>query len=210
MIPREEIMKAFGELGFRLGPIVESEWLSFSYEGNKYMYLSDNEEEEYLNISIPFIYELKDDNFNKFVKLEEWINYAFKCVKTSKRGNNLWLLYERKLQDGEDLKLVISHMIMSLDYVLYESQNFIEELEIKNENEDANYNHDNQHDYAGMIDEPEMTDESEEIDEPVWPELISDNNEEQNSEKSVLGNLKEKLSRFIKKSQQIKRQVNNY
>lgn len=201
MIPREKIIEAFEELGFHLGQIVESEWLGFSFEGNKYMYLSDNEEEEYLSISIPYIYELKDDNFNKFVKLEEWINYASKCVKASNRDNSLWLFYERKLLNEEDLKLVISHMVMSLDYVLYTAHRFIEDLETEDENEDenANYNQNNQSDYAEMINEPEMTDISEKIDDSLWPDLISDNNEEQNLEKTVLGNLKEKLSLFIKR-----------
>lgn len=147
-------MEAFEELGFQLGQIVEMEWLGFSFEGNKYMYLSDGEEEEYLRISIPYIYELKDDNMNKFVELEEWINSTSICVKACRKGNNLWLFYERKLFGEEDLKLVISHMIMSLDYSLFTAHRYIEEIEMKNEN-------DNQYDqpeYAKMISEPRGSD----------------------------------------------------
>lgn len=173
---KEKIMKAFQELGFQLKEVEETEYYGFSYEGNNYMYLYNSEDEQFLSISIPGIYELNDENAGTFVALEEMLNSTPKYVKTYKVGDSLWLFYERELLGEEDLKLVISRMILHLDAALFTARKFIATMEMENKNETANDGNDEQSEYAEVIEEQEE------------PKSTSDN-EKQESENTVLGNL---------------------
>ncbi len=181
---KEKIMKAFQELGFQLEQIEETKWYGFSYEGNNYMYFYNSEDEEFLSISIPGIFELKDDNINTFIVLEELLNSTPKYVKAYKMKNSLWLFYERELLGEEDLKLVISHMVNHLDAALFTARKFIATMELKNET--ANDDNDEQPEYVEVINEQEKQ------------ESMS-GNEKQESENTVLGNLMKRLSGIMKR-----------
>lgn len=181
---KEKIMEAFQELGFQLEQIEETEWYGFSYEGNNYMYFYNSEDAEFLSISIPGIFELKDDNINTFIVLEELLNSTPKYVKAYKMKDSLWLFYERELLGEEDLKLVISHMIKHLDAALFTARKFIATMKL--ENETVNDEHDEQPEYVEVIDEQKKTDSQS-------------NNEKQESKKTTLGNLMKRLSGIMKR-----------
>lgn len=180
---KEKIIEAFQELGFQLQEVEETEYYSFCYEGNNYMYLYNSEDEEFLSISIPGIFDLKDDNASIFVALEEMLNSTPKYVKTYKLSDSLWLFYERELLGGEDLKLVISRMIMHLDAALFTARKFLATIEMEDENETVNDEHYEQPKYTEVLEEQNST---------------SDNKKEE-SENTVLGNLMKRLSGMIKR-----------
>lgn len=169
-------MEAFQELGFQLKEVEETEYYGFSYEGNNYMYLYNSEDEEFLSISIPGIYELNDDNASIFVALEEMLNSVPKYVKAYKLGESLWLFYERELLGEKDLKLVISRMILHLDSALFTARKFIATMEMEYENEMINDESDEQPEYTEVIEEQEESNSTSD-------------NEKQKSENTVLGNL---------------------
>ena len=110
---KEKILAAFENLGFNLEDI-ESLGFSFNYEGINYLYMYNEDDENFLNISVPSISDLEKDNKEKYEELKEKINSTLKYVKAYTLGDSLWIFYERDLLGNEDLEEVIRHMILHL------------------------------------------------------------------------------------------------
>lgn len=110
---KEKILAAFENLGFNLED-TESLGFSFNYEGINYLYMYNEDDESFLNISVPGIYDLEEDNKENYDALKEKINSTLKYVKAYTLGKGLWLFYERNLLGNEDLEEVIRHMILHL------------------------------------------------------------------------------------------------
>lgn len=115
---KEKILEAMKELGF-ITEEAEGLGYSFSYEGLNYLYLPVDEDEEFLNISIPGFCDVDENNPEATNALVNKINSTLKYVKTYVFGDSLWLFYERELIGDEDLKQVLSHMIVRLDSSLF-------------------------------------------------------------------------------------------
>ena len=61
---KEKILAAFENLGFNLED-TDSLGYSFNYEGINYLYMYNEDDEDFLNISVPGIYDLEEDNKEK-------------------------------------------------------------------------------------------------------------------------------------------------
>ena len=124
----EKILAAFENLGFNLEDI-ESLGFSFNYEGINYLYMYNEDDENFLNISVPSIYDLEKDNKEKCEELKEKINSTLKYVKAYTLGDSLWIFYERDLLGNEDLEEVIRHMILHLAAALMFARDSIEKID---------------------------------------------------------------------------------
>ena len=109
----EQMMNVFATLGFQLEEM-EGFGYGFQYEGINYLFMP-NDDEDFLNISIPAILEINDDNIHTALMLMDKINSARKYVKANKLGGSLWLFYERELFGGEDLEKLVARMILHLE-----------------------------------------------------------------------------------------------
>lgn len=58
---KEKILEAFDNLGFNLEDN-ESLGYHFYYEGINFLYMYNEDDEDFLNIAVPGIYDLEDDN----------------------------------------------------------------------------------------------------------------------------------------------------
>lgn len=125
---KEKILAAFENLGFNLEDI-ESLGFSFNYEGINYLYMYNEDDENFLNISVPGIYDLEEDNKENYDALKEKINSTLKYVKAYTLGKGLWLFYERDLLGNEDLEEVIRHMILHLAAALMFARDSIEKID---------------------------------------------------------------------------------
>ena len=125
---KEKILAAFENLGFNLEDI-ESLGFSFNYEGINYLYMYNEDDENFLNISVPSIYDLEKDNKEKNEELKEKINSTLKYVKAYTLGDSLWIFYERDLLGNEDLEEVIRHMILHLAAALMFARDSIEKID---------------------------------------------------------------------------------
>lgn len=125
---KEKILAAFENLGFNLEDI-ESLGFSFNYEGINYLYMYNEDDENFLNISVPSIYDLEKDNTEKYEELKEKINSTLKYVKAYTLGDSLWIFYERDLLGNEDLEEVIRHMILHLAAALMFARDSIEKID---------------------------------------------------------------------------------
>ena len=134
---KEKIMEAFAQLGFNLTE-VENLGYAFSYEGINYLYLNSDDDEEFLNISVPGIYEVDEENATTYLAVCEKINSLRKYVKAYTFGDSLWIFYERALIGDENLEEVIRHMILHLAAAL----GFAHDVKEKIANGDSDDNND--------------------------------------------------------------------
>lgn len=134
---KEKILAAFDNLGFILKE-TESLGYSFNYEGINFLYMYNKDDEDFLNISVPGIYELEDNSKERYEELKENINSTLKYVKAYTFGDSLWLFYERDLLDNEDLEEVIRRMILHLASALMFARDAIGKME----NGESNDNND--------------------------------------------------------------------
>ena len=125
---KEKILAAFENLGFNLEDN-ESLGYHFYYEGINFLYMYNEDDEDFLNISVPGIYDLEEDNKENYNELKEKINSTLKYVKAYTIGDSLWLFYERDLLGNEDVEEVIRCMILHLAAALMFVRDSIEKID---------------------------------------------------------------------------------
>ena len=111
---KEKILEAFAELGFKLEQMDDFGY-GFSYEGTNFIFMPNADDEDFLNICVPGIYDLEEESPLTFIELMNKINSTLKYIKAYELGKSIWLFYERELFGDEDLAKVISRMILHLE-----------------------------------------------------------------------------------------------
>lgn len=111
---KEKILDALRALGFELDDTGDVGF-GFNYEGKHYLYLYNENDEDFLNISLPAVLSIDDDDNMDVYKIMDFLNSSLKYVKAYKIKDSVWLFYERELFGGEDLKQLLSHMILHLE-----------------------------------------------------------------------------------------------
>lgn len=120
-------MKVLAELGFQLEQIKDLGF-KFSYEGTNFFFMPNEDDEEFLNIAVPEIYDLEEETPLTFIALMNKINSTLKYIKAYEVGKSVWLFYERELYGDEDLTKVISRMILHLEAAIMFAQKAIAEI----------------------------------------------------------------------------------
>lgn len=124
---KEKILEAFENLGFNL-EYNDTLGYSFFYEGINLLYMYNEDDETFLNISVPGIYDLEDGK-EAYDVLKEKINSTLKYVKAYTLCNSLWIFYERDLLGNEDLEEVIRRMVLQLAAALMFARDVIDKIE---------------------------------------------------------------------------------
>jgi len=111
---KEKILDAFKALGFEMEEL-EGFGYGFEYEGKHFLYMYNEDDEDFLNIALPAVLDIDDENNVGFYQVMDKINGTLKYVKANKLNDSMWLFYERELFGGEDLKQLLSRMILHLE-----------------------------------------------------------------------------------------------
>lgn len=114
---KEKILEAFKALGFEMEEL-EGMGYGFQYEGKNFLYMYNEDDEDFLNISLPGVLDIDDENDTTFYQVMDKLNGTLKYVKAYKLHDSMWLFYERELFGDEDLKQVLSRMILHLEAAL--------------------------------------------------------------------------------------------
>jgi len=114
---KEQILNTFAAMGFQLEEM-EGFGYGFQYEGINYLYMPNDDDEDFLNIAVPAIVEINDENAHAAHMLMDKLNSTLKYVKANKLGDSMWLFYERELYGGEDFEKLLSRMILHLEAAL--------------------------------------------------------------------------------------------
>lgn len=126
---KEKIFEAFTDLGFKLVKNDNYRY-SFSYEGLKLLYTVSEDDNEFLSISVPCIYDCHQGNASHAAALTEKINFTLKYIKAYILAGSVWLFYERELiTEEEDMMDVISRMINRLEAGYVFARKTIAEIE---------------------------------------------------------------------------------
>lgn len=114
---KEKILEAFKALGFEMEEL-EGMGYGFQYEGKHFLYMYNGDDEDFLNISLPGVLDIENENDTTFYQVMDKLNGTLKYVKAYKLNDSMWLFYERELFGDEDLKQVLSCMILHLEAAL--------------------------------------------------------------------------------------------
>lgn len=114
---KEQILNTFAAMGFQLEEM-EGFGYGFRYEGINYLYMPNDDDEDFLNIAVPAIVEINDENVHAAHMLMDKLNSTLKYVKANKLGDSMWMFYERELYGGEDFEKLLSRMILHLEAAL--------------------------------------------------------------------------------------------
>ena len=111
---KEQILDTFATMGFLLEEM-EGFGYGFSYEGINYLYMPSDDDEDFLNLAIPAIVEVTEENTQAVFMLMDRLNSTLKYVKANTQGDSIWLFYERELYGEEDFEKLLSRMILHLE-----------------------------------------------------------------------------------------------
>ena len=125
---KEKVLEALAEMGFKTEK-VEDLGYGFSYEGSNFVWMDNGEDEDFLNIALPSVYEFTSDNVVQSCAISQKVNSTLKYIKAYALGDSLWLFYERELTGDEDLEMLLSRMILRLDNALGFTRKAIQEIE---------------------------------------------------------------------------------
>lgn len=114
MTMKEKILETLRMMGFEVEEM-EDFGYGFQYEGKNYLYMPNDEDEDFLSISIPAVMDCDDVSSEVFYQLMDKLNSTLKYVKANKLGDSMWLFYERELYGGEDFEKLLAHMILHLE-----------------------------------------------------------------------------------------------
>lgn len=140
MNQKEIILDQLKAMGFE--PIeLEDVGYVFKYEDMNYLYMPDDDDEQFLRIVIPHLFEVTDEN--RVAVLEAMhetglmLKYAKVCIMYE---NAAWAIYEHCLNSTENLPELLEHIIRVLEataHVFYKKMNGEEVLGRSEESEDC-------------------------------------------------------------------------
>ena len=126
---KEKILEAFKELGFEMEEL-EGCGYGFEYEGKHFIYMYNEDDQDFLSLALPAVLDIDDENSINLYQVMDNINGTLKYVKANKCNGSMWLFYERELFGGEDLKLILSRMILHLESGLMFMRRTMASLEV--------------------------------------------------------------------------------
>lgn len=154
---KEKIFKAFEELGFKLNEI-ENGTYSFQYEGSCYLFTPNKENENFIQISAPYVSELTEEKVDfDLCHLANKLNIDLSYTKAYVFLNGLWISHEQNVEGREnELKDLIALSILYIDSTI----NYTRDLLLKGypnldeeEEEDGEAEEEEDEDIADMMDE---------------------------------------------------------
>lgn len=152
---KEKIFKAFEELGFKLNEI-ENGTYSFQYEGSCYLFTPNEENENFIQISAPYVSELTEEKVDfDLCHLANKLNIDLSYTKAYVFLNGLWISHKQNVEGREnELKDLIALSILYIDSTI----NYTRDLLLKgypnlDEEKDGEEDEEEDEDIADMMDE---------------------------------------------------------
>ena len=116
-------LKAMGFEPIELGDV----GFVFKYEDMNYLYMPDDDDEQFLRIVIPHLFEVTDENrvavLDAMHETGLMLKYAKVCIMYE---NAVWAIYEHRLTSTDNLSELLEHIIRVLEaaaHVFYKKIN---------------------------------------------------------------------------------------
>lgn len=130
-------LKAMGFEPIELGDV----GFVFKYEDMNYLYMPDDDDEQFLRIVIPHLFEVTDENrvavLDAMHETGLMLKYAKVCIMYE---NAVWAIYEHRLTSTDNLSELLEHIIRVLEaaaHVFYKKINGEDVMGRSEESEDS-------------------------------------------------------------------------
>ena len=130
-------LKAMGFEPIELGDV----GFVFKYEGMNYLYMPDDDDEQFLRIVIPHLFEVTDENrvavLDAMHETGLMLKYAKVCIMYE---NAAWAIYEHRFTSTDNLAELLEHIIRILEaaaHVFYKKINGEDVMGRSEESEDS-------------------------------------------------------------------------
>ena len=130
-------LKAMGFEPIELGDV----GFVFKYEDMNYLYMPDDDDEQFLRIVIPHLFEVTDENrvavLDAMHETGLMLKYAKVCIMYE---NAVWAIYEHRLTSTDNLAELLEHIIRVLEaaaHVFYKKINGEDVMGRTEESEDS-------------------------------------------------------------------------
>ena len=96
--------------------------LNFNYEGWNFLLWKDADDPMFFRLTLPGIFDVKDENFAKAIMACNNINWNYKVVKAvlydyedgKEKGASVWLCYEQQLDMTSDIDALMHRAVQLL------------------------------------------------------------------------------------------------
>lgn len=113
MKTKEKVLHALTKFG--LLPDEEDGQICFFYQMSLYLYVPDDDDENYVSIYIPCIYEVTEENESEVLLVINDCNVDVKAVKLIVANKaNVWAAYEIHVPEDADLEDVVRRGVLAL------------------------------------------------------------------------------------------------
>ncbi len=137
---KEKVLEALRTLGCE--PKNLSFCYGFDYEDMHYLFLPNDNDENFLSFALPGVLKFEDENPLPTYKLMDKLNSSVKYVKATNLDGNAWLFYERELLGNEEMEEVVAAMIYSLESARIWLYTKMQEDDDKNNEDEENKEND--------------------------------------------------------------------
>lgn len=110
---KEKILNGLKNLGFRLEEVPEIGY-SFIFEDLNIIFTVDENNQEIVNLALPYIYEGNDENRVILLDIANEMNLCMKYAKTVLRGNSVWVTFEADVYNEESIEPTLQLGVYSL------------------------------------------------------------------------------------------------
>lgn len=125
MNQKKNILEQLNAMGFE--PIeVGDEGYVFKFEDLNYLYLPDENDEQFLRIALPHLFEVTDENRVAVLEAMHDTSLLAKYAKVCIMHGGVWSIYEHYISSTDDLTELLEHIIRVLGmtaYVFYKKIN---------------------------------------------------------------------------------------
>lgn len=108
-----KILDILKDLGFQMREVSDFGY-GFSYEGINLLFTPEEDDDEFLRLTAPCIYESDEDKKPFVLDLINEVNCKIKYSKTCLVNNDVWAMYEIRLASEADLEEHVRYGILIL------------------------------------------------------------------------------------------------
>lgn len=131
----ETLKQHFHSLGFELDELPDFGF-GFEYEGIHYLISTDENDFDCIQLCVPHIYDVNEDNRTDVNEVVNNLNCRLKYTKTVATDDGVWMMYEHFVAMEDNLEDVLEHMIKVLQASVVIFYRKIEGEDGTNEDED--------------------------------------------------------------------------
>ena len=114
MNQKEIILDHLQAMGFEIDELGDSGYV-FNYEDVNYVYIPEEEDQQFLRIVIPNMFDVTDENRDAVLEASNEVSVRLKYAKVSiMHETSVWAVYEHYLHTTENLYELLEHIIQSL------------------------------------------------------------------------------------------------